>query len=313
MPAHGEFDWIAAIARVLGAGKSADVELSIGDDAAILAPIDEAIVVTNDASVEGVHFRREWLSLEDVGYRATIAATSDVLAMGARPVALVAAWTLPPGTTQGDVEAIARGQRAACDALGTVIVGGNIADGPGISITTTAIGRAAKPIRRAGARPGDRLVICGAVGEAGLGVQALLAGTRSRAAIEAWRRPPALVEASRRLARVAHAMIDVSDGLAQDVGHVAEASGVAIVIDVAAVRARRRAILAAEATTLGLADRMEHLELAGGEDYALVAAIPRDADVPEGADVIGFVEAGQGVSVLRDGAREAAPEGFRHG
>ncbi|MBI2388906.1 MAG: thiamine-monophosphate kinase [Deltaproteobacteria bacterium] len=259
-----EFARIDRIARILstdgrtdgGAGASAraDVIIGIGDDAAVLAPIGERTVLTVDAAVEDVHFRRAWMSFEDIGFRATVAAASDVLAMGARPTVAVAAWTVPASLTEDAIDAIARGQREAADALGLAIVGGNLSSGPALSITTTVLGVAAAPVGRAGARAGDRVVVAGALGEAALGLLALSQGRADAAprAVAAFRRPPVLLEASTHLARVAHAAVDVSDGLAQDVGHLAKASGLRAVIDLAAVRARRRPANEAAARALGL-------------------------------------------------------------
>lgn len=322
MPAR-EFDRIARIAEILGAAREG-VEIGIGDDAAVLSPTSRRTVWTIDAAVEGVHFERAWLTADDIGWRATVAAASDVLAMGARPLAALAAWTIPLAFDEAAVDAIARGQREAADALSMTLAGGNLADGPVLSITTTVLGvldhadhadRAdrARAIGRDGARAGDRLVAFGDVGAAAVGLAALRSGAPQRApeAVSIWRRPPVLLAASRALADVATALVDVSDGLAQDVGHVARASGVRAVVDVAALRARRRPEIAASARDLGL--DLDHLELAGGEDYALVAAIPRERPIPPGASVIGRFESGSGVVVLRDGRVEEPPEGHVHG
>lgn len=301
-----EFARIARIAAVLGSPR-AGIELSIGDDAAVLAPSTERTVVTVDAAIEGVHFRRDWMTAADIGYRATVAAASDVLAMGGVPRAAVAAWTIPDELDDDTLAEIATGQRDAAALLGLSIVGGNISSAPFLSITTTVLGEVARPIPRGGARPGQRVVLVGIVGEAALGIAALGVG-REIAAARAYRRPPVLREESRALARMASAMIDVSDGLAQDLGHMALASGVRIVIDAAALAAARNPVSAADALALGL--DLAAFELAGGDDYALVATV--DVDVPD-ARVIGFVEAGEGVEVLREGARFKAPAGYVHG
>lgn len=312
-----EFARIARIAGVLGASpRDAAIELGIGDDAAVLRA-DGALVWTIDAQVEGVHFRRDLLADEDLGFRATIAAVSDVLAMGAAPLAALAAWTLPDGIDERVVDAIAEGQRAACAALGCPIVGGNLARGPAVSLTTTALGRvgARGALGRSSARPGDLLVVLGPLGEAALGLRALLAGEGAQADfapfVAAWRRPPVHREAGARLATIARALVDVSDGLAQDVGHLATASGVRVVLDEAALQARFSAGFQSASAGLGL--DATTLALAGGEDYALVAAVPADAIIDSDFNVIGRVEAGAGVVVRgRDGALRPAPAGYRH-
>lgn len=281
-----EFERIAAIARALGDRGA------IGDDAAVLGDL----VITVDAQVEDVHFRRAWLTLEDLGYRATVAAASDVFAMGATPTAAVCAWTLAGELDEAE---IARGQRAACEAIGMAMVGGNISRGPVLSLTTTVIGRVERPILRSGARVGDIVGLYGAVGDAAVGLAALRAGQTSGRAIDVWRRPPV----HRVSLGDAHAAIDVSDGLAQDVEHLARASGVAVVLGEVSISAD----LVPVAHSLGL-DPVT-TALAGGEDYALVATF---SSLPPGFTAIGRVEAGEGVWLERDGQRVAPPRGFRH-
>ncbi len=306
-----EFARIARIAAILGSPGPGSVglgiELGIGDDAAVLAPTGRKSVVTVDAAVDGVHFRRDWMTFEDVGYRATVAAASDVLAMGATPRAAVAAWTVPADLDDDAIAAIARGQRAAADLLGMSIVGGNLASAPVLSITTTVLGEADRVVARSGARPGDALVLVGPVGEAALGIVALSRGAEVERAILAYRRPPVLLAESRALAEVATSMIDVSDGLAQDVGHLAERSGARFVIDAAALARVRAPSIEGAARALGV--DIEALELAGGDDYALVATV---AAPSSGMAVIGFVEGGAGVEILRGEQRAAAPAGYVH-
>ncbi len=311
---------IARIAAILGNSVRPEITLGIGDDAAILDPralrAGEQLVWTIDASVQDVHFRPELLSWEDVGFRATVAAVSDLFAMGARPVAALVGWTLPPNVEEETIDAIALGQRQAAGELGISIVGGNISTAEVLSLSTTALGATTRPVGRRGARPGDRLVLVGALGEAALGLSWLMRGLPERLAarmIEAWRRPRVLAEAGLSLGAVANAMIDISDGLATDVGHLAEASGVHVRIDLTALAALRSedAIAAAEMIRAPLDD----LELAGGEDYALVAALPPGTPVPEGAHVIGAFEEGSGVMVV-DGEgkpRGHVPDGWSHG
>ena len=304
-----EFELIARIAAILGPARDG-VELGIGDDAAVLASAGNRIVVTVDAAVEGVHFRRDWMDLEDIGYRATVAAASDILAMGATPHAAVAAWTIPRDVDDDTIAAIVAGQREAADKLGISIVGGNITTAAVLSITTTVLGHGGRVITRSGARPGDALVLAGTVGEAALGIVALEKRRPdvSERAVLAYRRPRVLLEEARALARTAHAMIDVSDGLAQDVGHLARASGVRIVIDADALAWLRNPHIREAAQGLGV--NMTDLELGGGDDYALVAAMPGTEDNER--SIIGVVEEGSGVVIEHDGKRTAAPSGYRH-
>ncbi len=262
--------------------------LGIGDDAAVIAPPAEPLVWTVDAAVEGVHFRRDLLALDDLGYRATMAAASDLAAMGAAPLGLLAALVLPPWVTDEDLAALAAGQRVAAEALGTAVIGGNLARGAELSITTTALGFAARPLTRAGAQPGDALWMAGPVGLAAAGLAALDRGTAPpdalATAVAAWRRPTARLAAGLRASGVAHAAVDVSDGLARDVGHLARASGVRAVLDAAEIVGDA---LRAAAALLGR-DPLA-LALHGGEDYALVVALP-PGEVLAGFAHIGTVE-----------------------
>jgi thiamine-monophosphate kinase len=322
-----EFERIARIERALGAtARAPSGGLGIGDDAAVLdlarLSAGERLVWTIDAAVEGVHFLREWLSMRDVGRRATVAAASDLLAMGARPLGALVGWTMPEALRDDQIEEIALGQRDACEELGMALLGGNLSSGPVLSLTTTAVGVVATPVLRSGARLGDVLVLLGPVGEAALGLRCLRAGRSTdpacAPAVRSFRAPPVLSAGSAALARIAHAMIDVSDGLAQDAGHLAHASGVRVILDVRRIAARRAPWVEALSESLSV-DPLE-LELGGGEDYALCAAVPAGAALPAGVDAIGSIEVadagagGAGVWVRGvDGALRLPPEGFRHG
>jgi thiamine-monophosphate kinase len=251
--------------------------IGIGDDAAAIAPGSDPLVWTIDAAVEGVHFRRDWVSFGDLGFRATMAAASDLAAMGARPLGILASLVLPADVGDDALEAIAQGQRAACDVLGTAVLGGNLARGGELSITTTVLGESAEPMRRDGARVGDALWIAGAVGLAAAGLALIESGREdgsaaSRIAVQSWRRPQAQIDAGLEARSQASAAIDVSDGLVRDVGHIARASGIRAVIDPAALCTPELVAAAA------LLDR-DPIELAlyGGEDYALIVAAPAGA------------------------------------
>lgn len=288
-----ELSRIAMLKAALGGAASERVLVGIGDDAAVLAGGADPLVWTIDASVEGVHFRRDLLTLEDVGYRAIMAAASDLAAMGAAPIGLLAALVLPPWVSDDDLAAIARGQREAATAIGTAVIGGNLARGSELSITTTAIGAAARPLSRAGAKAGDAIWMAGPVGLAAAGLAILLRGEpatseAARAATLAWKRPRARIADGLAAAARAHAAIDVSDGLAQDIGHVAHASDVTATLDAAAIVTPE---LRAAAAEIGR-DPID-LALHGGEDYALVITLPA------GAAIDGFARIGEIAS--RDG------------
>ncbi len=299
------------LARVLRAS-APGLEVGIGDDAAVLLAEHARgrIVWTIDEQVEGSHFRRDWLSWHDVGWRSFMAAASDLAAMGAAPWGALCALVLPDDVGDAALEQIALGQRDAAIAVGAPVVGGNLARGATLSIATTLLGTCDRAVTRGGARPGDALWMAGQIGLAAAGLRALQAGRGSEPtfgdAVAAWRRPRALIAEGSAMGTVAHAAVDVSDGLARDAGHVARASGAQLVLDEVALRSDKA--LNEAAAALGI----EPLELAlhGGEDYALVIASP----IPiEGFRPIGEVRNGDGL-VLRSQSGERALEarGFDH-
>lgn len=280
----------------------------IGDDAAVLPPVPPGAsrVISTDACVEGVHFRPEWLSPAEVGARAVAAALSDLAAMGARPEFVLLALTLPP-SWEAAVPALADGIGAVVAEAGARIIGGNCARGAAFALVTTVLGAAGRPVPRSGARPGDLVVVTGALGGPGEALRALLAGTepgawaRARFArpVPRWREGLCLAQGG------ATAMIDISDGVVADAGHLAAASGVAVRLD--PLRLPVGAGIAPDAA------------LASGEEYELLATLPpeRLAGVRaawRGGDgalapltVVGVVEPGSGVRA--DGA---PPGGFDH-
>ncbi|MEQ9325163.1 MAG: thiamine-phosphate kinase [Polyangiaceae bacterium] len=312
-----ERERLAMLARVLGQvtparGASDVVRLGIGDDAAVLRASTDGLVLSVDSVVEHVHFRRSWLTFAALGYKATMGALSDLAAMGAAPLGVLSSLILPADVDDEALEALARGQAETCAEVGTSVIGGNLARGAELSITTTVVGDAPRPLRRDGARPGDVVVVAGALGMAAAGLRALMAGRRDvpvfEEAVSAWQRPRARIEEGIRLAKTATAAIDVSDGLALDLTRMAEASGCKVVLSEAALRS---AAVARVAAALG-ADPLE-LVLSGGEDYALVATLPKDAE-RLGLTRIGRCEAGGGVEIEgASGERTAVqPAGWDH-
>ena len=205
----------------------------IGDDAAVLeVPPGERLVVTTDTSVEGVHFKREWLNHFEIGYRATVASLSDLAAMGARPLGIVIALTLPDGD-QRQTRELANGIREGASAVMCPIVGGDLSSGLALSLTITALGSVSKPLTRAGAKVGEKVYVTGVLGgpeaalRSWLGGEEPSEGDRARFAAPVPRIEPAL-----RLAELgATSAIDISDGLIADARHVAAASNVGIEID----------------------------------------------------------------------------------
>jgi len=279
----------------------------IGDDAAVLeVPPGERLVVTTDTSVEGVHFRREWLNHFEIGYRATAASLSDLAAMGARPIGVVIALTLPEGDRR-EARELATGIRDGAAAVMCPIVGGDLSSGKVLSLTITALGSAARPLSRAGAKVGDRVYVTGVLGGPAAAVRAWKAGKepteRDRARFA---HPIPRVDAAIGLAaRGASSAIDISDGLTADLAHVAAASKVRIQID---------------------ADRIPHLdglsaiEAAGaGEEYEIVVTAPNidtrrfTEEIGLELTEIGRVVAGSPVvELLQAGNRISSPTGFDH-
>jgi thiamine-monophosphate kinase len=256
-----EFDLIRRMAERWG-----DLVQHAGDDAAVLDIAHGAqLVASTDTSVEGVHFRREWLSLQEIGYRATIASLSDLAAMAAEPVGLLIAATIPAGVAE-TIEQLADGIGQAARDCGCPIVGGDLTGGDRISLTMTVLGSASPPVGRAGAKVGDSIWCTGRLGAPGAAVRALLAGQLPSA--EHWPRfahPVARIEEARWLAEQgASAMIDISDGLSSDARHIAAASAVALEIDVLSIPC--------------VPSVMPRAAAASGEEYELLLTAPDEFD-----------------------------------
>jgi len=306
---------VRALEATLG-GAVAGVAVGIGDDCAVLDRPPGPLVWTVDAHVDEVHFRRKWLGYEDVGYRSFAAAASDVVAMGAAPLAALSALTLDAAVGEADVIALARGQRAAAAEGATGVVGGNVSRGGTFSVTTTVLGRAlgSGAVLRSGASAGDLVLVGGALGLATLGLSALEAGREEdpalAACVAAFRRPRVAYALAGAVAR-ARAAIDISDGLALDLHRVAHASRVRVVLDEGALVAAGGAALREGARELGRDPLACALE--GGEDYVVVVSWAPDAELPAGFSPIGRVEEGLGLA-LNDGraVRELPPRGHDH-
>lgn len=309
-----EFDRIRGIAEEL-AGRAGD----IGDDAAVIPDGDGALVVSTDASVEGVHFRREWLSLEEIGWRAAAAALSDLAAMGARPVGVLAALAVPRDASPDDPAVVMRGVGAAAGSTGAAVIGGDLTSAASWVVTVTVIGRAERPVRRTGARPGDTLWVTGALGGARAALTAWGRGEQPAAdARAAFARPEPRIEAGRWLANHGvHAMLDLSDGLAADVRHLAAASDLRLDIDLSRVPVSGAAV----APSLAASIEPSLFAAQGGEDYELLAALPdgfgeREVRAFEAATglaltQVGAAHRGIGVRFLLRGERVSL-EGFDH-
>ena len=264
-------------------------------DAAELAG---GVVVTQDALVEGVHFRLGWTSWHDLGYKAAAVNISDLAASAARPEALVVTLGLPPATSLENVVELYEGLAEA----GVPVRGGDTTVAPQVVLGVTAIGRSDRVPGRAGARPGDALVVTGPLGGSAAGFLCLREGVASPVVAEHLR-PPLRIEEGLALGRTAAAMLDLSDGLAADAARLAARSGCRVVIDLERVPVSPGAVAIAERLGVDL----WQLVAGFGEDYELLAAT-RD---PQGFDEIGRCEEGEGAVLLLDG-RPLALCGYEH-
>jgi thiamine-monophosphate kinase len=224
-------------------------------------------VVTQDSLVEGVHFRLDWITWRELGFRAAAVNLSDLAAAGATADGLIVSLGAPGATRLANVLELYEGLAESA----VPVVGGDTARAESLVISVTAVGRSERVPGRGGARAGDLLVVTGALGAAG-------AAFRRGAYV----RPPLRLDEGRRLAAHADAMLDISDGIARDAGHLAARSGCRVVIDLDKVP---------------LAPGADIDDLAFGEDYELLAAVQQ----PDGFSEVGYCETGQGVQVIRNG------------
>lgn len=278
----GEFPLIDRLIGQLGAG-DASVVLGAGDDAAALAPTPGMLLVaTCDSQVEGHHFRRSAIAPEQLGHRLASVNLSDVAAMGAQPKWALVSLALPPATETQFLELVYTGLTAQLRRFGATIVGGNISSSEILLLDLTLLGEVApnELLRRAGAQADDLILVSGTLGASAAGRFALdrgLTGDAARVVAGAHLTPEPRVAAGRAIAtsHLATAAIDVSDGFAQDLGHICDASGTGALVQAALLPIS--AETAAVASTLGI-DPIE-LALSGGEDYELICTAPPAAAV----------------------------------
>ncbi|MFC8850840.1 MULTISPECIES: thiamine-phosphate kinase [unclassified Micromonospora] len=304
----GEFGLIDRVTARLSQG--AACLLGPGDDGAVLAAPDARVVASTDVLVEGRHFRRDWSAARDVGHRAAAANLADIAAMGATPTALLVALCMPADLDPAWAEELADGLGAEAATVGASVVGGDMSASPTLTIAVTALGDLGgrAPVVRSGARPGHVVALAGRSGYAAAGYTVLSRGFRTpKLLVEAYRRPEVPYAAGPHAARLgATAMIDVSDGLLADLGHVARASGVGIDVRRDAFEVPRQMRDAAQA--LGV-DPYSWI-LGGGDDHALAATFPPAVALPDPWRAVGRVTEGAGVTV--DGEAYDGPAGWDH-
>lgn len=269
---RGERALLADIRRLVP--RHGRVRWGPGDDAALITTARRPLLLTTDALVEVVHFRRSWLSAHALGRRAYEVNASDVAAMGGRPVAALLALSARPDLPATELRGIVAGVRDRARASGAALAGGNLTAGPVLSLTVALLGEVVgRAVGRGGGRPGDRLFVTGTLGGAALGLRLLMRRSdvrgRRAGAIRCWQRPVARLRAGAMLARrdLASAMIDISDGLLVDAERICESSRVGAVVRLDRLPFAR--VLADEPTAVA-----RRLALSGGEDYELLFAVP---------------------------------------
>ncbi len=273
----GEFGLIAELAR-------RGLAVGVGDDTALLG---DRVVVTQDALVEGVHFRLDWTSWRDLGYKAAVVNLSDLAAAGAEPEALIVSLGAPRDTDAGQIVELYEGLNEA----GVPVRGGDTTRADRLYLSVTAIGRSDRVPGRGGARAGDAVVVTGPLGGSAAGLRVLETGlTGFDDLVRAHLRPPFRLDAGRVLAPVAHALIDISDGIASDARHIAERSACCIEIEV------ERLPLFPRIAEVG-SDPFWTM----GEDYELLAAVSLGDAERLGLVEVGRCLEGSGVRILRGG------------
>lgn len=258
------------------------VPIGIGDDCAMLKlQADEVLLTTTDMLVEGVHFRRDWSDMMSLGRKSAAVNLSDLAAMGATPRALFLALAVPDDLTDADIDRFTEGFLEVCHANGAVLAGGDTCSSrAGVSISVTALGTASerKVVRRSGARHGDGIYVTGLLGDSALALQWLLEGRSIKhESLSRHLEPTARVAVGAALAHagIPSAMIDVSDGLLADLGHVLKASQAGASIEVASLP------LSSLLHDVVREDRsLLNLALTGGEDYELLFTA-KDESAPE--------------------------------
>ncbi len=253
------------------------VRLGIGDDAAVWQPSrSHRSVITSDVLIDGVHFTRDSMSLEDAGWRAMVANISDLAAMGARPLLATVALGLTPTMVMDQIMELYRGLAAAAADSGVAIVGGDLSRSSVLSISIAAVGevRPAHLKQRSGARVGDVLAVTGALGRARAGLEVarapgLITGTLRESALRAFRRPEPRAAEGRFLAasRSVRAMIDCSDGLSTDLERLCAAGKHGAIVETVPVSDEARGV------SRRLSEDPERFALAGGEDFELLVAV----------------------------------------
>lgn len=327
----GEFALIARLEGILRGSEGPRVVRGLGDDCAVVRPSPDAeCLLTTDTQEEDVHFRRAWSTPEDIGWRCLAVNVSDIAAMGGEPIGAVVALSLPATLEVDFVEALYGGMQALARAYDCPIIGGNITKSAArLSVTITVLGQAPRhqSVYRSGAQVGDDVWVTGTLGGAKAGLEALLrpeqvAHVDAQAALSRYRRPrPRLREAQYlRQHGSLHSLLDISDGLSSDLGHICEASGVGARLFAEAIPYHE------DVKQIALAIQADPLDLAlhGGEDFELCLTAPpgRIAELQQAFERqfdcplvrVGTIQAGTGIALSRaDGSQvPLSAQGYDH-
>jgi thiamine-monophosphate kinase len=309
-----EFDRIRAIIETLGERAS-----GLGDDCALVPLGNEYLAISTDLSIENVHFKRAWLDPQEIGWRAAAGALSDLAAVGAEPIGVLASLALPVHSPVPDFAAVMDGIGAAAAAVGAKVIGGDLASSPNWTVDVTVIGRSQHPVRRSGAQAGDGLWVTGYLGGARAGLSAFTSGQSPAGAVrDSFVHPVPRMAAGRWLAQHgARAMIDLSDGLAGDARHLAAASEVAIVIEMERIPLGP----GVQDSALAMGEDPFTFAARGGEDYELLLALAPGFSSDQATEFeqamnlpltrIGTLSPGRGLTLTLAG-RPISLGGFNH-
>jgi len=299
-----ESELISALASIFNK-PTPDLIIGIGDDGAVAAPSNKKIVMSTDMAVEGVHFKREWSSLREIGGKITAANLADIYAMGGVPKYLLVSAGLPEGITKEEVEELGRGIKAEAELVNCSVVGGDISKASELVISIAAIGEVEKPVRRSGAKVGDKVFISNLPGFSAAGLAQLKIGVRESKYLSLHKKPVVPYAMGVKFAGI-NSMADVSDGLLSECAHIATASKVGMILDGEMIK-KIPGFYELEKLALEMKEDIWSWVLSGGEDHAFLGT---NEIVPEGAFEIGEVVAGDQVKV--NGASEINNLGWRH-
>ncbi len=293
------------------------IAAGIGEDCAVI-PVREKefLLLTADALVEGTHFRREWLSMRELGIKAVAQSAADICSCGGVPGTVLVSIVCPPREAEETVKGIMRGAKKAAERHSARIVGGNISRGKHLAVTTAMTGRAEREMLclRSTARPGEAICVSGPLGKSAAGLSLLRKGIANERLTRHFRKPFADVDAARRIARISRCMTDLSDGLVEGVRNICEASGAGAEISLEKVPVSREALKASE--ILGI--DAKYLAVAGGEEAEWLFTLGKERikeakrSLPNMA-VVGEVNSRAfGIRVISGGKPVSVKQWFRH-